>query len=90
MEVEVSPEEKKQHNAERQRRFRQSEKGIAAAARRSERMKIRRAARRNERFARLNRDRSFTFDGRLSGPLVAGIPDLSSTRLPSYREAIRG
>lgn len=83
----VSPDdEKKRHARERARRYRLSAKGKATAARQSERMKVRRAFRRSQRFVRLNRDRSLAFDGRFGGPIAAGVPSLGSLRLPSYRE----
>jgi len=64
--------------------------GKAARQRQGERLKVRRASRRAEHFTRVNRDRHFAFDGRFSGPIVAGVPSLGSLRLPAYAEVIRG
>jgi len=64
--------------------------GQAAAHHQGERMKVRRAFRKSQRFARLNRDRALVFDGRFSGPVVPGVPSLGEMKLPSYAEASRG
>lgn len=74
----------------RQSAFRKSPAGKVARQRQGDRMKVRRAGRRAEHFTRANRDRHFTFDGRFSGPIVAGVPSLGSLRLPSYAEVNRG
>jgi hypothetical protein len=71
----------------RQSAFRKSPAGKEARQRQGQRMKVRRASRRAEHFVRVNRDRHFAFDGRFSGPIVAGVPSLGSLTLPSYAEA---
>jgi|SRR6185312_1718836 len=89
--AEVCPAEKKKRDAaERQRRYRQSAKGQASARRALDRMILRRAARKNSRFARINRDRSLNFSGIYSGPKVGGVPRLRSLPLPTHEEALRG
>jgi hypothetical protein len=84
----------------RVRAHRSSPKGQAAAARRSLNELVERTMRRvafddlfplheAERQARLNRDRSFIFDGRYSGPIVAGVPGkllVQDVALPVARE----
>lgn len=74
----------------RQSAYRKTDAGKAASQRQGERMKVRYAFRKSQRFARLNRDRSLSFDGRFSGPAVTGVPSLGSMPLPSYAEALRG
>jgi hypothetical protein len=65
-------------------RYYLSEKGQATAERRNARLRAARAARRAYRNARLNRDRSLSFDGRYSGRVVAGVPRVGDLRLSNF------
>ena len=69
----------------RQRQYRLSEKGQAAAARQQEHMHVRRLARKIDHYRRRNRARAIHPLSTYGGPLPAGVPVYrSDCKLPSY------
>jgi hypothetical protein len=70
-------------------RYRLSEKGQAAAARRNARLRAARAARRAYRNARLYRACSFDFDFRYGGPITSGVPPLGELDLRAFIKGVQ-
>jgi hypothetical protein len=75
----------KQHNAERQARFRKTPVGIVLAALRNEDLKQARLRRRRYHASTKYRACALSFDGRFEGPVTTGMPALSDLKLSSFK-----